>query len=226
MVKRHTLKPDHKKIVLCEGPSDAAFLRRLREEKLIPHSVACMEAGQHGPGQGVSGMKTFLEALPAFDKERQIETICLLADADYDCEAQFQLLVQQIEAANRNEDTKDLYSVPTRLGSFASENRINLHIELVPANDKIGTLETLLLTVLNDVHSDKMKCVDTLINCSGNTTWSPNQVAKARVQAALAIILETDPACGLSRLWSDHPDVIPVNHTAFRDLVDRLAREI
>jgi hypothetical protein len=219
------------KLLIAEGAEDCALVEAMAAADLITSDFSIAYIGEGlTTGFGITGLREYLHALPGLS--RKLTAIGVMADNDlaqpYPPTATY--VQNEIRAANLHPDVDDRYSVPTAPHYRAVSRRISTVLILAPGGNAAGCLETLLVSVLNDLYPAAMACVETLIACSnaaapnGAPQWTPSKLDKARVRAAVAVLNRSKPQLPLASLWKREPDLIPVTHDLFKPLAAELSK--
>jgi len=92
-------------------------------------------------------------------------------------------------------------------------------VYMVPGPQEPGNLESLCVEAAQYAHAEQMECVDALIKCVDITNWSVAKQAKARVRAFISIAHQRRPDISLTKVWTERPDLFPVNASALTNSV-------
>jgi len=198
-------------LVIGEGKSDAAFLRRLCKDRGIAGLRLAFPSEETAGGGGKTQFGNYLSrsvTRPGFG--RYVHGVVIVADND---------------SANAFRDAADqvpteTYSLPLTAGVIARDaDRIPSSVFLVPDNSD-GCLETLIIQS-SSWDAAKNQCLDDYKNCSvGAVTWSQAHADKFRLRCVVAATC-TDPECSTSMLWKKDKKGLPfdIKHAAFDPLV-------
>ena len=212
---------DGPNLVVCEGYSDTQFLKHLLNSRGIePFELGCPTQDQEGVSAGGRpGMAEYLTAVRVSRTKARngLTSLVVVVDADENPKASI------AEARGWLESAK----LPVPGAPFAwTTDEPHTAILLIPGwgSDgelRSGTLEHLLWDSLSDVSPETYQCVEGFAECLGNQgDWSDNKRAKMRVHATIAGRCKSDPASALSRVWSNDPEIFPLDHSVFDFICD------
>ncbi len=158
------------KLLVVEGKDEINFFRVLFEHMGISDSIDIRDAG------GKDRFKTVLPTFTIASGFKSIKKIGIVMDADEHAENTFRSVSGTIEKIG--------LTPPEKPGNF-SKNIPSVGIFIMPDNNSNGMLEDLCLSSVRDQKA--MKCVEDFIICSQELQEKPKNIAKAKVQAFLAI---------------------------------------
>ena len=211
------------RMIICEGPEDAAFLHQLINNRGISYFKINDTAAKGGPK--AAGNTKFGEKLVAIQTERwfkNIEKIVLLTDCDESPESSFQSVADQV-----NKIKNSPYGTVAE-PIHESNGRIKLSVYLIPGIGFPGNLETLCCNAARSFDPNIASKIDDFSAVVRAEEWGEvNRISKFWLRVMLATCCERDPFVFLKNVFSDHRNhaLIPLNHSCFNDLSDYL-REI
>jgi len=177
-----------KKLIAVEGQDEVHFLNKLLKKMKI-QEVEVREVG---------GVDKLPKKIPALVRTRgfsDVEVFAIIRDADNkNAESAF----RSVKNLLANEELLKPGKLPDKPGQFSNGNpRIGIFI--MPDNSSQGMLEDLCLQSVKD-HPVK-ECVDDFIKCTEkrvDTSKKPRNLAKAKVQAFLAVMPEIANSVGIA----------------------------
>jgi hypothetical protein len=104
-------------------------------------------------------------------------------------------------------------------------------VVLMPSANSKGALETLLCAAIKSIpkYDKAMKCAEAACACADihgkKSKWTKSKADKAMLRIFMAVAHRENPSLGLGRLWSQAPDLIPIDNSAF-DEIDKFLRAI
>lgn len=214
-----------RKLLLCEGPTDYAFIRMLFPIDGTGSEFEIRKVSDLNCGNGLGAYSNFLERVVGLESFSQIERLILLYDNDADPQDQFTAVVSSIEKANKKLD-RNYYPIPTSPISPAKTKRLWLSCVPIPARNKPGALETLLLELIKPTYQKYVRCAETMFNCAthGGTHWTETKRAKAILVSALAHIYAKQPAAPLGSQITKNHKIFDANHKLVGGLRKAIAR--
>ena len=166
---------DKTRLLLVEGQDDEVFFDRYLDH-IATISDALIQASalsiiQYG---GKDQLSRLLRELRNAENFELVTHIGIVRDADFNTDA-FQSIQSAINSANRRNPVK--YPVP-RQHLEVESGQPNMMALVLPAPEREGTLETVLLQALAD--DPEMRCVDEYFECVKNQR-PESEVARNRV---------------------------------------------
>ena len=228
VLPRQSVTYDGPNVIVCEGYADALFLMHLlTARKLERFEIGCPTQAQEEVGaDGRSGMADYLKAVRVHRGRAQngLSSIAVVLDSDDDPARAFVDARRWLEAAR--------LPIPDEAFQWSAEgNAPRVAIVLIPGGSedgslRQGTLEHLLWDVVRDSAPNTFRCIEDFVRCvGGRTEWPSNKRAKMRVHAAIAVRCRKDPASALSRVWSNDPELFPLDHASF-NFIGNLFRQV
>lgn len=217
-----TLPPSH--LILCEGVHDKAFLgaiaKHLNRQSDFTIYMTKDVTGHGGSGQWKQALNSCLVA-PGF---QAVRSVTLFGDSDDDPNLAFRLLCDAV----RRSSSVTLQGVPYKLDPPAasrvlSTSSIPVRIFLVPTENDIGELATLIERAIRNLHPNIAACVDAFVNCINPQGLSPGKLAKLRVTVSIAELCRDDPSTKIHQIWLRTNPVIPITTAAFQDALNFLS---
>jgi hypothetical protein len=93
-----------------------------------------------------------------------------------------------------------------------------------PQASQPGCLETVLWSVVSRLHRELAGDIENLSVKVGHNEWTKNQRDKSLIQTYIALSNRGNPNLGLGRLWSERPNLIPLDSGEFDPISDFLAQ--
>ncbi|MGI0015157.1 MAG: DUF3226 domain-containing protein [Nitrososphaera sp.] len=203
------------RLILCEGQSDAAFLRHLIQERRLPDfEVKYPKEGESGGRSAFGKRLDALRAEPGFER---ITAVLIMSDNDDDAEASFREIRTQIQWAG--------YPAPEAPLQVARGNGFPAVVVLMlPGAGELGNLELLCLRAAYDRWPNLKNCLDEYCQCARTVEWPLNKQSKMRLRCLLSAVCEADPNTSLVYAWSDgkRGDLIPLDHQCFDQIAEFL----
>jgi Protein of unknown function (DUF3226) len=208
------MKTNFPRLIICEGPKDQAFFRKLIEVRGLPrfHIRAA-----YGYTQFASAISKFeLEETKAF---RGLNDVLIVADNNDEPSKRFANACDHIktkfgEVATPKEPLKP------------SQHRPRCTVLMIPWTDKQGTLESMLLEAARKADRGVGNHVDMFLSLLIAERWaSPTRKDKAWLRTNLAGRCENDPFIPLGRVFTEgrHEGLIPVGDPSFDYIADLLS---
>jgi hypothetical protein len=213
-----TLTPGYP-IIIVEGDSDKSFFNHLITDRKINKFDVLVSSNKGATGK--DSFEPFLKALrsePDFDLCPSI-IIC----SDNDANPSDSLKMVAKAAANAGWETL------TTVKSFTNrrENRPQLAILMLPTDNDVGDLETILYDVAIIDRSDTQKCIENFISCTNTNDRLPQHMSKYKLRCLVASIVKSDPSLTFGNLWRANRGVpenfVPLSHTKFDHIVEFLS---
>ncbi|MFI4934293.1 MAG: DUF3226 domain-containing protein [Caulobacterales bacterium] len=214
------------RLLICEGPTDEAFFKNLIQRRNLPDFCIRIPADASRK-LGVDGFPELLEAIPAWDGVAALRHLIVVADNDADASASFRKVKDFLRNARPDTDPPFTYGIPDRAMVRAPGTPATTTIMMMPKRGNRGCLETLLLTAAEKASASAQRataCVDTFVTCAGVDAWSSSKQAKMRLHSLIAATYKKNPALSLSQVWTQAPDLIPLNDPCFDPIADFLRR--
>ena len=197
------------RVIVCEGEGDVAFFTHLiRKRDLAPFQVL--------PAGGKSGYGRVLTALSAGTGFDRVSGILVVGDNDLDPLAAFDNIQEQIRAAGG-------YGVPDRPGEpRKSPGFPAVVVMMIPLEERVGCLETLLTEAAYEITPDLKTCVDAYAACTHADAWNEVQQSKMKLQCLISALCRSDPQTAVRYAWNRKEDIIPLDRPCFDQLADFL----
>ena len=203
-------------LILCEGPTDKSFINALMTARNVgPYRVQDTTTKSNRAG----GNTQFGRKLRAIKTERwfgSIRSIAILTDSDDDHVASRNNIIDQVNGLN--DPSYGTFAVD----GGATNGAIPVHIRLIPSNDSEGNLETLCLPSAKSLYQHTVtQHVEAFCAQVGTHDWQrENSRSKHKLRILTSTNNESDPAISLRKVFSDAPNLIPLDHGCFDELVD------
>jgi hypothetical protein len=214
----------HSRLIIGEGPHDAAFFRVLLANRKLPAAhIHFTEELSRMPGK--SGFGESLARIRNLTGFSNLKHVVLVTDSDKNARGSFQEvadLVRNVRAPALGEPPHS-YPIPTEQHKRANGNP-SITILMVPWKGKVGALETLCFEAAIRNRPAEAKCVDQFAKCARTNTWSPQKRAKMNLRSLITSIHERNPDIGFGKIWEDAPDLIPISDTAFSQIAKFLSK--
>ena len=205
-------KFDGPHLIVCEGLSDAKFLKYLLDSR----NLESFEIGRPSnrlegvDSNGQGGILQYLRAIKVqrIDAKNGLDTLAVVVDSDTDPAAAFERTKGWLNQSG--------FASPEREFIWSRSGTPRTAIVLIPGVDsggalKTGTLEHLLFEIVWDEAPHVHHCVEEYAHAlGGHRGWSENSRAKMRIQSVIAGCCKADPCSSLAYLWSNDPQLIPV----------------
>lgn len=196
-------------VIVCEGKADVAFFEHLIAERGLPEFQVL-------PANGNSRYGDILVALTAAPGFNGLSGILVVADNDLDPAAAFQNILEQIQEAG-GYGVPNAPRVPARSAGFPTIVPL-----MVPWDDTVGCLETLLLEAVRAVNPELAACVETYATCTHVDVWNEVERSKMKLQALTSVICRSDPNTPVSYAWSRPETIISLTQPCFNQIADFL----
>jgi hypothetical protein len=200
------------KLIICEGPSDVAFLRALMKHRRMPD--CCIRHTGDSDDSSCGGIDKFDRALLGMRSWRgfsNITDILLVADNDLSPDANFQNVRAQIERAN-------YYEIPDGPLQKKGTNP-SITVLMIPRTGESGNLESLCLEAAVAANNDLATHVDEFARQSGVSSWEEiTLIGKMKLRSLMSVRCKPDPFVTLGRIWAMDPNIIPLGHATFADV--------
>lgn len=200
-------------VIVCEGMGDATFVDHLLIDQGIGNCCVGCPSDVTGAGSGLQRIPSYLGAIQAITQGRGILSgIAVVADADNSPKKNFQLLKKGFKDAQLPE--------PDLAYSISANTPIRVGVYLVPGVGRKGTLEDLLLEAAFKGGPQLEKCIDDFSACAGIKAgdWTPNQRAKMRLSALVAVTCQHNPWASSNTMWSDSLCPVPIDSSCFQEI--------
>jgi hypothetical protein len=211
------------RLVVCEGRADEAFLRALIKARQLPERhIRSGEDSDTTARGGIDAIGRLLEGIPVWSGFSRIESIVVVVDADDDPLANFARVREQIARLQ-------IYPIPDAplivAKADAATGMPSIMIAILPWVDRKGSLETLCLTAALSISEPMAACTAAFARCTSAEAWDQQGKKDAMMlRSLLAASHRKNPAIGLGHVWRDAAHLIPLDHPAFDNITDILAR--
>ncbi len=208
------------RLILCEGASDAQFLRALvRRTPGFPDFNVIPVGDVGNRVAGIGGFESALNGIQILRRFDQLRTIILVADCDDDDAANFSLICDQINrTAPFGTPPRTRYVAPAA-PLVPSTGAPVLAVAFIPWVGDRGHLEKLLLPAAAIASPAEAVEVEAMAANIGVNTWpSVKHIAEAKLRSLLAVSNRADPRLPLSKIWTDAPHLIPITDPTFDQL--------
>jgi hypothetical protein len=183
MGKEVSPKPITKKKLLgTEGQDEVAFFEELFKHMGMENIVDLREV------KGKDNFKNEIRLLKRVTGFSGLEAIAIIRDADKSFTNTFKSIIGVLKRCG--------LQTPKNPGEF-SLGKPKVGVFIMPDNKSSGALETLCLETVKD--AKEMECVNRFIDCANQLENPPKEkdIAKAKVQAFLAIMPEVPDRLGI-----------------------------
>lgn len=199
------------RVIICEGKADVAFFDHLIPTKGLPQFQVLSADGK-------DGFERVLVALSAASRFDRISGILVVGDNDLNPPAAFRNIQRQIDAAGG-------YGVPNLPGEVARSTGFPaIVVMMVPWQERIGCLETLLLEAVYDNQAELKACVDAYAACTHADAWNEVEQSKMKLQSLISAICRSDPNTSVSFAWNRTENIIPLDGFCFDQIAAFLGR--
>lgn len=197
------------RLIICEGKADVAFFDHLIQGRSLPRF-------QILSAEGKDGYERVLVALSAAPGFGGISGILVVGDNDLNPPAAFRNIQNQIRGAGG-------YGVPDHPGeAVKSERSPATVVMMIPWQERVGCLETVLVEAIYDVRPDLKLCVDAYATCTHADVWDEVAQPKMKLQSLLSAICRSDPNTAVSYAWNRNEDIIPLDRSCFDQIAQFL----
>lgn len=197
------------RLILCEGKSDASFIRRLLNERKLTGFQIGFPNQTTARAFGKDAFGSYLEFLKPRRGFNGLRHLVVLADADENPESSLSSVQEHLRKAQ--------FAAPDEVGRTNREQSPSVTILMLPGPNSKGNLETLLLQAVQD-HA-LAKCFEEYRRCCGIDGWPIGAGSKAMLTAIIAATCRKNPSCSLTWMWGQEGNPISLTHTAFDALV-------
>ena len=214
MAQRSARELTSSNLLLCEGTDDVGFFQGLIRQRNLPDycirttsEKRGLPAGYTKFGRALRGVRT----ATGFDRVRRV---LLVADNDEDPVGRFQNIATQVQELLGA-------SPPAPLQSIAVDN-YELAIMMVPWTGVAGRLETLFVESAQDRDAHMADFVDEFVDHAGIVgRWNDDLAVKdAWLRSDLAIRCKQNPFIYLGTAFTEHPELIPLDHGSFDQIAN------
>lgn len=212
------------KMIVCEGPSDRAFIRQIISTFRLPEvCVRYTSTTGHGPG-GIDRFGSFLTGVRSFKGFYDLTDILLIADNDISPQENFQKIVAQINSVKDDVIPRVKFVAPSQPMENVGTNP-SITVMMIPFTGVSGNLETLCLKAAMESSPDISVAVNQFAESTQVESWPEITLkSKMKLRSILAAAHKKDPFIGLSALWCERPELIPVTHESLKDVVDAVSK--
>lgn len=218
---RQTFSKSH--AILCESPTDEAFLRALLRHKRLPE-VCIRYTGEANIDRtgGIDQFGKLLEGIPTWDGFFSVTDLLIVADTDLDPARNFEKIQKALADARPFGTPPTTYRVPTR-PRVKIAGAPAVMVLMVPWEDQPGNLERLCLAAAMSAAGNTAACVDTFAQCAGVNAWANSIKRDAmKLRSVLAAQHQKNPFIGIGKVWQKNPALIPIDHASFKGIEDVL----
>lgn len=216
------LEITEKRLIFCEGPADAEFLKALLlERKITGYQVIHSRNGK-------TGFTALFSEIVAFKEFATLESIVLIRDSDDNFTKAFEEARKQVSAAQGANGKKGDYGAPKRPLEYArSKDHPAVAIVLLPWHNRKGALEALLLPALYEHDRATGEAIEDFIGKVPVGNLPETKSDKARVACFLGATCEEDPTCSVRYMWAKNPQLVQLlGSRHFDDLAAFLAAPV
>jgi hypothetical protein len=196
-------------IIVCEGKADVAFFTHLITERGLPEFQVLSANGN-------SRYEDILVALTTAPGFSDLSAILVVGDNDLNPAVALQNIQLQIQSAG-GYGVPAAPRVPARIAGFPT-----IVVLMVPWDNAIGCLETLLLQSVRSVNPELGNCVDTYATCSHVDVWNEIERSKMKLQSLTSVICRSDPTTPVSYAWSRPETIVSLTQPCFEQIVEFL----
>lgn len=190
------------RLIVCEGPSDAAFFERLISTRNLPEYQVISVDGR-------VGFETALVALTTARSFGKLSGLLVAADSDLDPDDSFRTIRRQIENVGG-------LGIPNRpLECARAAGFPAVAVMLIPWHTEIGCLESLLMEAVRAANPELATCVERYVDCTGVGAWSETGLAKLRLQCSISALCRSDPVTPVRYAWSRPETIIELTQPCF-----------
>lgn len=211
------------KLIVCEGPSDEAFLRALIKFKGIPEVSIRHTGDADSTGRGgIDKFQAYLKGIPGHVGFYDLTDILIVADNDLTPRANFEKITDQLTAVGAFGEPPQTFAVPTNPLKLAN-GKPNIKIMMLPWTGVSGNLECLCLDAALEANPDLAQKVSAFAVETEAEQWDEVTLkGKMKLRCLLAANHRPDPFIGLGNVWAADPNLIPLNSRHFEDITKEL----
>jgi hypothetical protein len=214
---RRPLTIEHDIVILCEGPADQNFIKKLIE---VRGGFAPIDFLPPDQFYGHTNFDRMLIALKGTGLSfTRIKGILIVADSHDAPQTTFTNICNQIR---RVPD----FPVPTRLldPAPATPGHPSVAIMLLPDEQTPGALESLFAQEIVRMHPWVSACVDAFLSCDqiAAHVWPPEKQAKARYHSMVGALHYEDPSRSASTTFTSKPPVMSIAAPTFDSVEKRI----
>lgn len=205
------------KLVICEGPEDAAFLQLLLRDRAISGFDVLPANGNGNFRQAMNALRT--NSRSYFNK---LTDIVIVADNDDSPSARFNAVCDQIRAQF---DAAAVPQAPWQTSKRTATRQQAISVVMIPDITSEGHLEALCQLATYDADRKVGAAVNHFLDSLHADKWSSaSRRAKAWLRVNLAMRCERDPFVPLGHVFGEtkHHHLIPVAHPSFDGLANFL----
>jgi hypothetical protein len=223
-------------VVICEGPADKAFLKKLAIVRGLPHFDCPWPADRDVDSEApikafnLAGKDKFGVVLDALEgqiiqnpEEKKIKGVVFVADAGDDPSQTFRSLADKIRQVKKWGVPDNPYTVKQSSSGIPS-----VAIILVPPDNQPGGLETLCVDFFREKRPEIFGCMEAYLKCGSISvaTWNAEKQAKAKFQCLIAATNKDDPNKSLRHIFtSQSQGIIDLRASCF-DAIAQKFKEI
>jgi hypothetical protein len=213
-------------IILTEGTGDDAFFDVLIKKRLLGKFSIRPRAKGEPTGSG-SFLKRLIGLKPLPEVQNS-NAIIIVGDNDSDKTTSFKSIKEQIVSAGG-------YNVPTTQRIASAQGNLSMSIPLPPVSvlmlpwdDELGCLETLLLKAANPIYEKEMRCANKLADCVNVTDWDISKKSKLIFRCFMSAVCKKEPNTGLPHAWNTEKgrpgDIFLPENPVFNPIANYLAQ--
>ena len=184
-------------LLLCEGPADCEFYKRLLVARGIGQEIEVIcPADVPGAGHGRDAFTKFLQVVKIGSSfSRNVKAVLAVGDADDDQKGSFEVVRDQLEAAGyaRHGGCCKLSPSPSGILPYSM-------IYMVPQS-KEGCLETIWLEAMFKKHPLIRDPLDEFMGKTPAKGWGLTKQEKMRASTVVAATCKENPGVGFSWHW-------------------------
>jgi hypothetical protein len=198
---------EHSRAIICEGPADEEFFKRLIKGRGLPDfDIVAAE-----------GRGTFSQRLMGLRVRAQSRAVLIVSDNDDNPIRSFQDVQEQIRIATG-------YPIPERPMEVSKKaGQPTVMIMMLPWVDIPGCLETVLRSIWQREQESLKVCVDGFLECTNVTQWEIQKRDKAAIQCYIAGSNHEDPTKSLRWYLRKTQDIpIQMNSSELDDIANTL----
>ena len=206
------------RLLLCEGPDDAAFFKLLIECRQLARFHVRYTRSNADPSGGNSKFERTLRSVRLNRGFSKIRNILIVSDNDDNPDTSFKRIQKQIEQA--------AFGPAPAQELTPSMGRPAITVMMLPLGGDEGNLECVCLGAARNKNRRVAQHVDAFAALIGADDWPAGRRGKMWLRTSLAATCERDPFVALCSVFKDKrykkADLIPVMDRSF----DRIANAI
>ena len=200
------------RLLLCEGPEDKYFFRKLIQSRKLPEFDIQDTSSQHDRNGGNTKFGTKLKVLR--DNRRGfsgLDHILIVSDNDTDQQTSFNAICEQL--------ARNGFAVPSAILQ-RSNGRPTITIMMLPFADEHGNLESVCVDATRHENKTIASHADHFVALVKADEWPQEVKQKLWLRVVLSARYQKDPFIFLGKAFSE--GLVPMTHNSFDHITDAL----